>query len=166
MANLIDDFAAAIKATIVAGSSRFSALGSPGGTLAVEYKPESETQYPPGAYGRCLIMLPEDDNEVDVIDGNDYDESCQSLFNFDLQFDLRSVKKKQDHKAIISQAVQGTFRDRGADVVGNFTDNGSNLPGGKFRVLVGNTRQDPGIIDGSRFKTRISILAWHKVPLA
>lgn len=166
MANLIDDFANAMKTTITNAASRFTALGDTGGTLHVEYKPASETQYAPGAVGRCLIVLPEDDSEMEAIDGTDYDESCQSLFNYDLQFDLRSVKKKQDHKAIIAQAVHGTFRDRGADMVANFTDNGSNLPGGKFRVLVGSTRQDPNIIDGSRFKTRVSVLAWHKVPLA
>jgi hypothetical protein len=166
MANLIDDFGNALKTTISNASSLFTALGGPGGTLAVEYKPESETQYPPGAYGRCLVTLPEDDSEMDPIEGTDYDESCQSLFNFDLQFDLRSVKKKQDHRAIIAQAVHGAFRDRGADFFANFTDNGSNIPAKGIRLFVGRTTQDQNVIDGSRFRTRVSVLAWHRVPLA
>ena len=166
MANLLDDLGAAMVTTISNASSLFSALGSPGGTLAVEYEPEGESNYPPGAYGRCLVTLPEDDNAVDAVPGTDYDESCQSLIHFDLIFDLRSVKKKQDHRAIIDQAVHATFRDRGSDFFGNFTDNGSNRLGSSGRVIVGRTESEPGMTDGSRLRTRVSVLLWHKVPLA
>lgn len=166
MANVIDDLANALKTTISNASSAFSALGSPGGTLAVEYEPESESNYAPGAYGRCLVCLPEDEGAVDPIEGTDYDESCQSLFNFELKFELRSVRKKQDHRAIIEQALHGALRDRGADFWGNFTDNGSNRLGSSGKVLVGRTLNEPGVIDGSRLRTRVSVLMWHKTPLA
>ena len=164
MANLVNDIGNALKATIAAASSAFTALDTTGSTLHVEYATKRSTQFPDA--NRCLI-LPSD---PDPIDGTDYDASAQTQFNYVLMFELLDVDDATKSRQVIQQAVMGAFRDRGADVYSNFTDNGSNLPAGAFRVVTGQPIETTTPEDEAAERYSLEwpggVRVWHKVPLA
>lgn len=162
MANLQDDIGAAIVATIVAASARFTVVAAPQGTLAVEYAGQ-EVNYNAGSYGKVLVR-PE---PVEAVPGTDYDESAQSVFPFSILFDGLDVKDAVNARSVITQAIHATFRDRGADLWANFTDNGSNRLGGSGRVEIGEVVEVPSRDpDRPGIQARINVTVWHIVPLA
>lgn len=162
MANLQNDLSAAIVATIQAASSRFSVLGLTGATLHVQASDQA-TRFPAGQNGlRCLVRpLP-----LIPGDGMDYDESAQSTFRFRLEFEGLDRKSADGAKQVIDQAMHGTFRDRGADMFANFTDNGSNRLGGSGVVRVGQTEDDTDDPDHPKLVAGLEVTMWHRVPLA
>lgn len=162
MANLQNDLGAAIVATINAQTTRFSALGNSGGTLHVEYGSQ-RTEHNVGATGGCLVKpLP-----MEPVDGTDYDESAEVVIPFALEFELVDVVDAVGARAIIFQALHGTFRDRGSEMFGNFTDNGSNRLGKSGVVSLTDITDEVGQ-DGDRPKitARLDVSMWVVIPMA
>jgi len=162
MSNLQDDIGAAIVTTIQSASTRFSCVAAPGGTLAVEYAAQ-EVNYNRGSYGRVLVS-PE---PVEPVAGNNYDESAQSVFPFSIYFDGVDVRDGSNARSVAYQALIGTFGDRGAELWGNFVDNGSNRLGGSGFVSLGDITEIPtGDPDRPSVRARLNVSVWHIVPLA
>jgi hypothetical protein len=161
MANLIQDLGGAIKTTIQNASARFSALDSPGGTLLVEYTDDEPTASIAGR-SRCVISP----LDHDPIPGTQYDESMQTVFRFELRFELHDRKNGASARSVIQQALYGTFGDRGAEMFGNFTDNGSNRLGGSGVVSIGPVVSDNEGIDNPVIVAELIVSMWHIVPMA
>lgn len=162
MANLIQDLGGAIKTTIQNASARFSALSSPGGTLQVEYTDDEPTASLAGATSRCVVR-PMDHEGVP---GTNYDESMQSVFRYELRFELRDVKNGGSARSVIQQALYGTFGDRGAEVFANFTDNGSNRLGKSGVVSIGPVTSESMGPDHPVIVAELIVSMWHIVPMA
>ncbi len=162
MANLQTDLGNAIAATIAAASSAFTALGSTGATLHVEYRGQPN-RYGDGRLGKCLVRPA----QPSAVPGGDYAESGLTSFVFELEFSLLDRRSGGNARDVIHQAVHSTFRARGASLWAQFTDNGSNRLGGSGTVVVGDVSEStPEDADRPVFVVSLAVTLWHKVPLA
>lgn len=162
MANLQDDIGAAIVETINDLSSAFSALGNTAGVMHAEYESQ-DVNYNVGATGKCLVVpMPEE-----PVEGTEYAESCQSVLPYELKFSLVDVRDAGNARTVITQALRTAFRDRGAQLWSNFTDNGTNRLGASGRVTVGQVVEevtsDP---DRPMIVARLEVSVWMKLPAA
>lgn len=162
MANFQDDLGAAIVQTINDNASAFSALGNTGGTLHAEYASQ-EVNYNRGASGVVQVKPAEEE----VVEGQEYAESAQCVFPFDLDFGLLDVFDASNSRTSIMQALRTTFADRGAQVFANLTDNGSNRQGASgFIRLRQPTLEEGEDPDRPRLIARVEVTCWVKLPAA
>ena len=160
MANIIQDLGSAIKTTIQNASARFTALDSPEGTLLVEYSDDEPVASIAGR-SRCVISP----LDPEPVPGTSYDLSVQTVFRYQLRFELRDVKNGGSAKSVIWQALTGTFSDRGAEMFGNFTDNGSNRLGSSGVVSLGPITNESMGPDHPVIVAELIVSMWHVVPL-
>lgn len=158
---MIQDLGGAIKTTIQNASARFTALDSPGGTLLVEY---SDDEAVASIAGRSRCVISPLDHEP--VPGTNYDESMQSVFRYELRFELQDRKNGSSARSVIQQALYGTFGDRGAEMFGNFTDNGSNRLGSSGVVSIGPVVSENQGFDNPVIVAELIVSMWHIVPLA
>lgn len=161
MANLIQDLGGAIKTTIQNASARFTALDSPEGTLLVEYTDDEPVASIAGR-SRCVIKPLDHEG----IPGTNYDESMQSAFRYELRFELLDRKNGGSARSVVQQALYGTFGDRGAEMFGNFTDNGSNRLGKSGVVSIGPVTSESNGFDNPVIVAELIVSMWHIVPMA
>lgn len=111
---------------------------------------------------RCVISP----LEHDPVPGTNYDESMQTLFRYELRFELQDRKNGSSARSVIQQALYGTFGDRGAEMFSNFTDNGSNRLGSSGVVSIGPITSEEMGHDNPIIVAELIVSMWHIVPMA
>lgn len=150
-------------ATINANASVFSVLGVTASTVHAEYAGQP-VNYNAGATGRCLVRP----LEQEVIDGQEYDQSMQVTLPFALEFDLVDVLDAGNARTVLTQALRSIFGERGAGMIANFTDNGSNRLGASGVFKIGAiVEEETGDPDRPRLVARVEMRdVWVKIPAA
>lgn len=162
MANLMDDIGAAVVQTIKDNASLFTSVGATGGVLHVEYKAPDNTQLPAGAAGR-IVVSPVAQNPVD---GTEFEESAESQFDYDLLIDIRGVRTSHTVRTAVMQALHSSFRENGAAMFSDLTDNGTNRLGASGEARLGALQERDTVPDMARVTVPLTVFCWHKLPMA